>query len=133
MTAETNCSFEYGQSRLTKGSGGTSTGTLAQLRELGASIEQLVTPEVVVLAPRLEHLRKKAPFLTRRKGYVGMGPLQLQKGDVIVVLFGSRVPYALRPCGEPGRKRFKLIGEAYCDGVMDGELLGHPTEPFYLV
>jgi hypothetical protein len=61
----------------------------------------------------------KRPFLSK-KGYVGMGPVTTNPGDIIVVLIGAQVPFILRPRGQD---RFFLLGESYCDGVMDGEIV----------
>jgi hypothetical protein len=68
------------------------------------------------------------PFLTK-EGYIGMGPSTLSPGDVIMVLIGANVPFALRPV-EGETNRFSLVGEAYCDGIMDGEMMqgNTPTE-----
>ena len=72
---------------------------------------------------------KKRPFLSR-KGYMGMGPVVAQRGDVIVIFMGSWIPHILRP--KQGDK-FAFLGEAYCDGVMDGELMGTvPQQTFWL-
>jgi hypothetical protein len=77
-----------------------------------------------------ETVSGKRPFLTKR-GYVGMGPLAMMPGDVVVVFMGSRIPSVLRP-GEHGN--FLFAGEAYCDGVMDGEIIGTvPREKFSIV
>ncbi|KAK4665340.1 hypothetical protein QC763_0061400 [Podospora pseudopauciseta] len=64
----------------------------------------------------------KKPFLTT-KGYVGMGPPDMEVGDVVVVFCGGRIPFVLRqlPAKEDGRKTFSFVGEAFCDGIMDGE------------
>jgi len=63
------------------------------------------------------------PYLTR-EGYVGMGPARLSPGDVIVVLIGASVPFAIRPLERSARVgQFALLGEVYCDGIMDGELM----------
>jgi len=68
------------------------------------------------------------PFLTE-EGYIGMGPPTLSPGDVIMVLIGADVPFALRPV-EGVSNRFSLVGKAYCDGIMDGEMMqgNTPTE-----
>jgi Heterokaryon incompatibility protein (HET) len=79
---------------------------------------------------RMWEMRNKRPFLSR-DGYLGMGPLTMKQGDIVVVLLGARVPYALRPRGD---KKFILLGEAYCDGVMDGEILARKAkDSFFLV
>lgn len=44
----------------------------------------------------------------------------LEKGDVVVVLFGGRIPFILREREEGG---WILIGECYVHGVMNGEAL----------
>ena len=69
-------------------------------------------------------------FLTEG-GRLGLGSSSVEKGDLVCVLLGSRVPFVLRRCGKgdleglradlrpgDGRDYFKLVGEAYVDGVM---------------
>ncbi|KAH7176190.1 heterokaryon incompatibility protein [Dactylonectria macrodidyma] len=67
---------------------------------------------------RVAEMRNKRPYLSK-EGYVGMGPVTTASGDVIAVLVGARVPFVLRP---KGAGRFSFLGEAYCDGIMDGEI-----------
>jgi len=63
--------------------------------------------------------------------YVGMGPTCMRPGDIIVVFLGARLPYVVRSWGDG---RFRFIGECYCDGVMDGEIVSQrPKQIFYLV
>jgi hypothetical protein len=57
-------------------------------------------------------------FITSEE-YVGIGPAKLQAEDVVVIICGTEVPLLLRPCGGV----HELIGEAYVDGIMDGELM----------
>lgn len=70
-----------------------------------------------------------------KKGYVGMGPSMTGVGDSVVVFLGARVCSILRPEGKSDDKdTYFYLGEAYCDGVMDGELVGQRNEEeFYLV
>lgn len=63
----------------------------------------------------------KRPFLSHR-GYVGMETLTTHPVDVIAIFLGARLPYILRP---QGRDRYYFLGEAYCDGVMDGEIVSN--------
>lgn len=71
-------------------------------------------------------------YLTRL-GYVGLGPPGAKGGDAVVVLNGSTVPHILRvesgsgPGG--GDSRWSYVGEAYCDGIMDGEFLTSGKPP----
>lgn len=59
-----------------------------------------------------------------------------QEGDIIFVLRGANVPFILRKV--PGERRFRVIGEAYVDGIMRDKvdcprLLTHPMEEITLV
>ncbi|KAH7258164.1 hypothetical protein MRS44_010318 [Fusarium solani] len=72
----------------------------------------------------------KKPYLTR-KGYVGMCPSHAAEGDQVVIFMGGRIPYVLRPI--EGSEEFSFVGEAYCDGVMDGEILERAEERSILV
>ncbi|EFQ34261.1 heterokaryon incompatibility protein [Colletotrichum graminicola M1.001] len=78
----------------------------------------------------MDKMTGKRPYVTRL-GYVGMAPGGAHPGDVVVVLLGSRIPYVLRPSSDGTSSRF--VGEAYCDGVMDGEMLTkRPHETFLI-
>jgi hypothetical protein len=61
--------------------------------------------------------QKRRAFVTKR-GYLGIGPVHLEPGDSIVILLGAAVPFVLRNVDE---EKYKLVGEAYVHGVMDGE------------
>ncbi|KAF2965631.1 hypothetical protein GQX73_g7923 [Xylaria multiplex] len=50
-------------------------------------------------------------------GYMGVGPPGLEKGDIVVVLYGCSVPVLLRRV----KDRYALIGECFVQGLMDGE------------
>lgn len=62
---------------------------------------------------------RRRPFVTTLGGF-GIGPESIEPGDIITVLCGANVPFALRR-GEEGQ--FRVVGEAYCHGIMDGELI----------
>jgi len=62
----------------------------------------------------------RRPFLSEN-GYVGVGPAQMQTGDIAVVILGADLPYILRPVD---KGRFVLIGDTYVHGAMDGEIIG---------
>ena len=59
--------------------------------------------------------------------YIGLGPSTMQKGDIICILFGGRVPFVLRSRSGPVRESFNtgdgftLVGECYVHGLMDGQ------------
>ncbi|KAF5584292.1 heterokaryon incompatibility 6 OR allele [Fusarium pseudoanthophilum] len=80
-----------------------------------------------------ESMRKmqgKMPFLTKM-GYLGMGPVEVQAGDVVAIFCGGRIPFVLRPV--EGSSEFSYTGEAYCDGFMDGEVTGKDKQTFWLL
>ncbi|KAF4427476.1 Heterokaryon incompatibility 6 OR allele [Fusarium acutatum] len=83
-----------------------------------------------------ESMRKmqgKRPFLTK-PGYLGMGPAEAKAGDVVVVFCGGRIPFVLRPVeGSSEFGMFSYVGEAYCDGVMDGEVTSKEKQTLWLV
>lgn len=54
-------------------------------------------------------------------GYLAMVPPLAQKGDLMAVLLGGQSCFVLRREGELGM--YKLVGEAYVHGMMDGEAL----------
>ncbi|KAI0864803.1 heterokaryon incompatibility protein-domain-containing protein [Xylaria cubensis] len=63
-------------------------------------------------------------------GYVGLGPSYSKVGDAIVVIPGGSVPHILRPrtsskvgLHNQNATWWSYVGEAYCDGIMDGELM----------
>lgn len=61
------------------------------------------------------------PFITRR-GYIGLGPATMQPEDTICIFLGARVPHVLRRV-VGGCSGYKLVGQAYIHGIMDGELM----------
>ena len=59
-------------------------------------------------------------FARTERGYYVLGPAALKAGDVVCVLFGSKVPFCLRPMGS----HYLLAGECYVHGLMKGEAIG---------
>ncbi|KAF7949122.1 hypothetical protein EAE96_008291 [Botrytis aclada] len=53
------------------------------------------------------------------KGYFGLFPRYAEKDDIVYVMDGCDVPYLLREVD--GEGRFRLVGECYVFGIMDGE------------
>ncbi|KAI0385123.1 HET-domain-containing protein [Hypomontagnella monticulosa] len=68
-------------------------------------------------------------FFTTKSGFVGTCVPNSRKGDIIAILFGSPVPFVLRPA--PGTIRVAgeekpthyLIGVSYVSGIMAGEMV----------
>ena len=70
-------------------------------------------------------------FFVTAKGSVGIGPPRTKAGDEVWVVRGGKVPHILRPAEEiftlPDLKLVDqpchtFVGEAYLDGIMDGEV-----------
>lgn len=59
-----------------------------------------------------------------QNGYMGLGNPKI--GNEIFVLFGSDVPFILRP--DPESSRFFLIGDCYVQGIMNGEAMTEVEE-----
>jgi hypothetical protein len=63
--------------------------------------------------------------VTTVNGYLGWAPDniygsdedQTRKGDPICIIFSCSTPIVIRPHG----KLFKVVGEAYVQGIMEGE------------
>ncbi|KAL1902496.1 hypothetical protein Sste5346_001477 [Sporothrix stenoceras] len=64
-------------------------------------------------------------------------PIDAEIGDSIVVVIGAETPFVMRQDEEPvdklkndswqpGEKRFKLVGDCYVSGIMQGEILDDP-------
>jgi hypothetical protein len=65
---------------------------------------------------------------TTSDGRICLGPRAVEVGDVVAVLLGCDSPLVLRP---NGLGQFKVIGEAYCHGVMQGEALLGPFDSMW--
>lgn len=56
-------------------------------------------------------------LLVSEKSYLGLASKHVQPGDLITILKGAQVPMILRREND----HYLLVGEAYVDGIMDGE------------
>lgn len=63
-------------------------------------------------------------FRTEKLKRLGLGPLHAAERDILCVLYGCSVPVVLRALRDGQGKEtgeYRLIGECYLDGMMDGE------------
>jgi hypothetical protein len=58
-------------------------------------------------------------FFISRTGYMGIGPLAVEEGDIICILPGSNVPLLIRKEDD----YHVLVGECFVWGLMDGEAM----------
>jgi hypothetical protein len=59
-------------------------------------------------------------FCVTNKGHMGRVPYGSSIGDKVCIFFGGCVPFVLRECGDG---TFRLVGECYIYGIMDGEAM----------
>lgn len=59
------------------------------------------------------------------KGYFGLGPVGVQVGDDVCVIFGCNVPHILRANKRPNQdhREHLLVGEAFVRGIMKGQVI----------
>ncbi|KAF4500432.1 heterokaryon incompatibility [Fusarium agapanthi] len=66
-----------------------------------------------------------------QKGMLGLGHEFIQPGDVVTLLLSCHSPIVLRPRHEGG---FAFVGDAYVDGIMQGEFFQTiPTEKEFVI
>lgn len=58
-----------------------------------------------------------------KKGYLGLGPTNARKGDLVCILYGCSVPVIIRKYGQGHR----YVGESYIHGLMDGAAVDQPS------
>jgi hypothetical protein len=63
--------------------------------------------------------RDRRPFLSE-KGYVGLAPVHVEVGDVLVLFSGAKFPYVVRKKDDA---TYTFVGEAYVHGIMYGEFM----------
>ena len=66
------------------------------------------------------HLLSNRRLVLSEQGYIGLAPVGVTKGDLICCFMGANVPFILRQ-PNPSVGEFKLVGEAYIYGLMEGE------------
>jgi hypothetical protein len=79
----------------------------------------------------MEAHHSRRPFRSNDR-LVGPAPDRAEMGDCICIIYGATVPFTLR---EKPAGTYRLIGEAYVYGIMDGEWLqdDRTTSTFCLV
>ncbi|KAE9377520.1 hypothetical protein N431DRAFT_434742, partial [Stipitochalara longipes BDJ] len=61
-----------------------------------------------------------------KKGYVGLFPPLTEIGDAVCVVEGAPAPFTLRKVDSQEPLRYRLVGENFVLGIMDGEALPPP-------
>ncbi|KAM3494514.1 hypothetical protein MY3957_002237 [Beauveria namnaoensis] len=104
----------------------------AHYRRIGLDPEVMRSKDMLAFLSSLERHAGRRVFRTR-EGRVGMGPGETRPEDAVVVLYGMTAPIVLRPVETSTERMWTVVGEAYCDGVMDGEALGMNEGDFVLI
>lgn len=79
-------------------------------------------PNMLSYTSSMRDIHNAKPFLSKDDfgGYVGLCPSQSEVGDEIFIPIGSHVPLVFRKDGDGF---YRVVGEAYVQGLMDGEAL----------
>jgi hypothetical protein len=89
------------------------------LQPLMQGLRRLKTDAMMLFMEAVsENLERKA--FCSQKGYKGLVPADAKEGDLLCVFLGSNLPSVVRKVED---ERYRLIGEAYIHGFMDGELM----------
>jgi hypothetical protein len=75
-------------------------------------------------ASEFEGLAKHRSFFFSSKGYMGLGPPDLQVGDKICVVLGCDKPIVIRPKGD----NYLVVGKCLVYGLMNGEIIEEVEE-----
>ena len=68
-------------------------------------------------------------LLVTKKGYLGLGPCNMKVDDVVFLIPGADAPMILRP----EKDKWRLVGEAYIHGVMQGEVKDIEPTPIMII
>jgi hypothetical protein len=63
--------------------------------------------------------------LLSEKGYVGLAPVHVQEGDVVVLFLGPKFPYVIR---KKSYATYTFVGETYVHGIMYREFMENEVE-----
>jgi hypothetical protein len=73
---------------------------------------------------RMRNVKTGRRMFSTKEDLLGMGPKSTQEGDEVWVIMGAKVPFILRPVeDEMLTRRYRLVGEAFVLGYMDGEAM----------
>tara|TARA_R110002003_G_scaffold141_17_gene12991 strand:+ start:1079 stop:2791 length:1713 start_codon:yes stop_codon:yes gene_type:complete len=73
---------------------------------------------------RFYEVCKGRTFFSTVKGGLGLGPSRTKRGDFVVIFHGGRTPFVIRKSQSscPDGQTYRIVGEAYVHGFMDGEV-----------
>ncbi|KAH7308390.1 heterokaryon incompatibility protein [Stachybotrys elegans] len=94
--------------------------------QIGVDGDTMQDPDMYVLIQSLIRNTGRRVYRTE-KGYVGLCSPGTEPGDCVAVFLGGSVPHVIRQKSDvlPGEEMWTYMGEAYCEGVMEGEAVGN--------
>lgn len=75
-----------------------------------------VMANIAIFLDRMEEVGQGRRLFLSAGGYLGLGPAEMQIGDVVAYLDNAEVPFILRPLSTG---EYSLVGETYVYGLMD--------------
>ncbi|KAM5353828.1 hypothetical protein ACJ41O_000478 [Fusarium nematophilum] len=87
--------------------------------------EDLEKGDGSIFEASMHHASWGRRFFVTKKGYMGIAHPGARAGDAVALFSGGRVPFIVRGVSgnSEAREYYRIVGEAYVHGVMDGELL----------
>ncbi|KAL6792219.1 heterokaryon incompatibility domain-containing protein [Trichoderma sp. SZMC 28013] len=102
--------------------------TRESAQKIGLDPDVSFGPDMNVFTTNLLKNMRRRLYQTTA-GHVGLGPPDMRRGDCIVIFHGGTTPHVLRKLeGEAQGDNYEYLGEAYCDGLMDGEIFEDKTK-----
>ncbi|KAF7509584.1 hypothetical protein GJ744_007622 [Endocarpon pusillum] len=86
---------------------------------LSSELWEEVKDRIARLELSLEQSLQNRCFFTTTYGYLGVGPRCTRPGNLVTILRGGNMCFILEDQGQ----HYRLLGEAYTDGLMDGKLM----------
>jgi len=90
--------------------------------DVGGGVVKDVVEAMEVYLTSFDRMFFRRRFFVTTKGRLAVGPQVLTPGDRVFVIAGCRYPYVLRE-SDGGNNRYRILGEAYVQGIMFGEAL----------
>jgi hypothetical protein len=75
---------------------------------------------------------KNRRLIVTNSGLIGLAPVLTQPGDVVIILEGHGIPVIARKLST-GAHGWNIIGEAFVNGMMDGEMMKRGIEQTSMV
>lgn len=98
------------------------------VQKIGLDPNVSLGPDMNILTTNmLKNLRRR--LYRTRTGFVGLGPAEMEAGNLLVIFHGGTTPHALKQLDtQRGVEEYQYLGEAYCDGLMDSEIFEDNTK-----